>query len=117
MAHLRLDRLPFRDAWLVVLIIAALVALGPGEGTARAQDGPLFVFDVQLLQRTPLHVQPDPRAATVALLEEGDIVTVITRERGTDGVLWYGVAGGPGVIVGWLPPRAVIIIQTVELPT
>jgi len=116
MAYLRLVRSLFRGASLLVLITSASMLFGLGEGTARAQDGPLFVFDVQLLQRTPLRVQPDPRAAAVAMLEEGDIVTVITRERGTDGVLWFGVAGGPGSIVGWLPPRAVIIIQTIELP-
>jgi hypothetical protein len=101
---------------LVVLAAGGLVLFGHRAQTARAQDGPRFVFDVQLLQHTPLRAQPDPRAAVVAQLEEGDVVTVISRERGTDGVLWFGVAAGPGAVAGWLPQRAVIVIQTVELP-
>jgi hypothetical protein len=116
MALMRLVRMLLRGVSPAAVIVGAIMWLGPSAGDARAQDAPLFVFDVQVVQRTPLRVQPDPRAAPVALLEEGDVVTVIARERGTDGVLWFGVAGGPGAIVGWLPPRSVVIIQLIEYP-
>lgn len=116
MASLRLVRVLWPGVSLAAVVIGALVLPGLSAGGARAQDGPLYVFDVQVLQRTPLRTQPDPRAAAVAMLEEGDVVTVITRERGTDGVLWFGVAGGPGAVVGWLPPRTVTVIHLVEFP-
>ena len=114
MAPMELFRMLPRGMLPAAVIIGTLILPGLSAGDARAQDGPLYVFDVQVLQRTPLRAQPDPRAAAVAMLEEGDVVTVITRERGTDGVLWFGVAGGPGAIVGWLPPRSVVIIQLID---
>ena len=108
--------------WLrlaVLAVPAIILALSAASVSGQTLNPPLagtdLVITVNVLQNTPTRATPVAADLPIGSLNAGDLVFLIEVARDENRAVWYRVATGHGLVLGWIPRSVVQIISADDI--